>query len=323
MAHLESTRPPQGIAGDYVLLARPLESDAGLNSVTPVSGQLFKVTVNYGAPQVKTLATLATCGMHSLVDVSGPGSVIGSGASASYTYCIANAPGECQGGTKTGDAFVNCPNYYGNNQGCMGTEDDRGICLAASSMQLQKISQVSTSIRSINGSDARSLTAAFHPFRLGPYYWNARVLPDGSWALVRTPFFNRTRAEAFVAKLPPWQAPDSVARNTFVSVAVTLRPLDGLAVDNAIVEFGYAENGSPTAFFCTSRNEACVAASASVNEAMPFAYASESPAGVPCTSGCSIPIAAIPQRIIYYHVKYRDKTNQVLAIGATQVAVVP
>ncbi|PWT99272.1 MAG: hypothetical protein C5B51_27615 [Terriglobia bacterium] len=315
--------PQPGTAGDYVIAARPLESDGGWNTVTPVSGQLYKVSVNYNPPQVKTLATLAMCGMHPLSDVSGPGSTIGTGAPASYTYCIANAGGECQPGSQPGNVFVNCPNYYGKNQGCAGNEDDRGICIGANAMQAHKISQTSTTIRAANGSDTRALTSAFHPYRVGPSYWNARVLPDGSWAIVRAPFFNATRPEVFLAKLPPMPAPDSVARNTFVPIRVTLTPPAGLAVNNAIVEFGYAENGQATDFYCTTRRESCVAAAAAINEAAPFAFAGENPAGVPCGASCTIQIPAIPQRIVYYRVKYRSASNQVLATGSPQAAAAP
>jgi hypothetical protein len=315
--------PPPGAGSDYVIEARPFEYDGGANTVTPVTGQLYNVVADYAPPQIKRLSTLAMCGMHPLLDVSGPASLIGTGASSSYTYCVANAPGECRPGSQTGSIYVNCPNYYGQNLGCMGTEDDRGICVGASSMQLQKINQISTSVHSLNGSDARTLTAGFHQFRIGPYYWNARTLPDGSWALIRTPFFNRTRAEVFVAKLPPWGAPDSVARSTFVPVALTLKPPTGLTVNNAVVQFGYVENGSPTSFYCTSRNEACLAAAGAITESNPFAFASENPAGVPCSTGCTIQIPAIPQRVVYYQVQYRNSSNQVLAESPLQVAVAP
>jgi hypothetical protein len=195
--------------------------------------------------------------------------------------------------------------------------------VAANGMQAQKINQVSTTIRASNGAETRPLTSAFHPYRAGPYYWNARVLPDGSWAVLRAPFFNKTRAELFLAKLPPLPAPDSIARSTFIPIAVPLTPPPGLAVDNAIVEFGYVENGQATDFFCTSRRESCVATAAALNELAPFAFAGEAPAGAPCAAGCAIQIPALPQRVVYYRAKYRDASKQVLATGSVQVAAAP
>src|SRR5207253_3912308 len=137
------------------------------------------------------------------------------------------------------------------------------------------------------------------------------------------PFFNATRAELFLAKLPPLPAPDSVARNTFVPIRVTLTPPPGVTVNNAMVEFGYVENGQPADFYCTSRRETCVATAAAINESTPFAFSSEAPAGAACSTGCTIQIPAIPQRIVYYRVKYRNASNQVLATGAVQAAAVP
>jgi hypothetical protein len=315
--------PPPGVASDFVILARPLEYDSTLNTVTAVSGQTYKVAVNYAQPKIKTLPTMAVCGMHPMVDVSGPASLINGPSAAPFTYCIANAADECVAGSKGGDVYANCPNYYGQNQGCAGTEDDRGICIAANGSLVGKISQVSTTIRSGNGADARPLTMAFHPYRVGPYYWNARVLPDGSWAIVRAPFFNKTRAEMFLAKLPPWAARDSIVRTTFVPLTVTLAPPSELNASNAIIQFGYVENGQPTDFFCTTRHEPCIARAATVSEAAPFAFAGESPSGAPCTTTCTIQIPAIPQRVVYYRVQYRDAFKHVLATGTLQATAAP
>ena len=317
------TAPPADRPSDFVMAARPLEYDTTLNTVTPVSGQLYKVTTNSYPLRAKTLPTLALCGMHPLADVSGPGAVISAGASQSFTYCVANAAGECQAGSSSGNIYVNCPNYYGNNQGCVGDEDDRGICIGPNSMQVHKITQLSTTIRATNGSDSRALTSSFHPFRIGPSYWNARVLADGSWAIVRGSFFNQTRSEMFLAKLTPLPGPDSIARNTFLPVTVKLTPPSGLAVANAIVEFGYVENGQATDFYCTTRHETCVATAATVSESTPFSFAGENPAGASCAAGCTVQIPAIPQRVLYYRVKYRDASNQVLATSGLQVAVTP
>jgi hypothetical protein len=315
------TNPPPDRSGDFVIAARPLEYDTTLNTVTPVSGQLYKVTSNSYPLHPKTIPNLALCGMHPLLDVSGPGVTIGSGAAQSFTYCVANGPGECQAGSAAGDIYVNCPNYYGNNQGCVGDEDDRGVCLAPNSTQVHKITQMSTTIRATNGSDSRVLTSSFHPFRIGPSFWNGRVLTDGSWAIVRGSFFNQTRSEMFLAKLPPLPAADTIARNTFLPITLKLTPPAGLAVDNAVVEFGYVENGQASDFYCTSRDETCVATAATVNESSPFAFASENPAGASCANGCTIQIPAIPQRVVYYRVKYRNGSKQVLAASGMQVGI--
>jgi len=93
---------------------------------------------------------------------------------------------------------------------------------------------------------------------------------------------------------------------------------------NVVVEFGYAENGSPDSFFCTSRQEACVAASSTVSQALPFFYAqSETYRGVPCGSGCAVEIPALSQRVLYYRWKHLDASGAVVAVSDTRAIVTP
>jgi hypothetical protein len=100
--------------------------------------------------------------------------------------------------------------------------------------------------------------------------------------------------------------------------------LPDLPVDNAVIEFGYADNGPATSLYCTSRQEICVAQSATVDPNTPFVFAqTETVTGAPCASGCVIAIPGIPQRLVYYRVKYRDAANNVLATTNIQVAAVP
>jgi hypothetical protein len=104
---------------------------------------------------------------------------------------------------------------------------------------------------------------------------------------------------------------------------VKLTPPAGLGVNNAVVEFGY-----DSSFRCTSRNESCFANTASIDETNPFVWPSDvggenSISGLACTSGCSVTIPALSQKVLYYRWKYRDASNVTLATGATQIYVVP
>jgi hypothetical protein len=122
----------------------------------------------------------------------------------------------------------------------------------------------------------------------------------------------------WMAKMPPYPTPDSINRGTFVPVILKLQPPEGISVDNAVVEFGYTEYSGN----CTSRHDPCVANSAAIG-APPFRFASENPPGMPCSSACTIAIPAISQRVLYYQVKYRDKSNHTLATGPYQAAAMP
>ena len=123
--------------------------------------------------------------------------------------------------------------------------------------------------------------------------------------------------------LPSYPVSDSVSRNTFVPVRISTPPTRGRG-SNVLVEFGYAENGSADSFFCTSRQETCVAASSTVNQALPFYYAqSETYTGVPCASGCTVAIPALSQRVLYYRWKQRDAFGAVVAVSDTRAVVTP
>jgi len=100
-------------------------------------------------------------------------------------------------------------------------------------------------------------------------------------------------------------------------------------VNNAIIQFGYAENGAPGQFYCTSRHEACAVAASSV-ATVPFQFWSDGTdgtlaglSGTPCASGCSIAIPGLSQRMLYYQVIYRDGSNRPVAQTGLQVAAVP
>jgi hypothetical protein len=122
----------------------------------------------------------------------------------------------------------------------------------------------------------------------------------------------------YMAMMPPFPPLDSVARGVFVAVPVILHPPAGLSVNNAIVQFGYQEFGGN----CTTRADACIANAATIGT-VPFFYASEAPAGLPCSAGCTISVPAISQRMLYYKVEYRNASNAVLATQPTQVLVTP
>ena len=117
----------------------------------------------------------------------------------------------------------------------------------------------------------------------------------------------------------PYPEPDSIDRGTFVPVAVNLQPPAGAAVDNAVMEFGYGEYGG----YCTSRRDACLAASARRSESLRFSLRRENPAGTPCATAARSSIPAISQRVLYYQAHYRDKSNHTVASGPEQAVAVP
>ncbi len=281
----------------------------------------------------KLMATGAACGSHPLIDVSGPGSAIATGSSSSYTYCAARAGGECYPNSLAGDIYVNCPGVlYASCSGAathggtpMGIGND--ICVGNIAKEANGITQFTLDRTDYTGAFSRTLVSATARVRMVTGFENNALLPDNSWILYRQEFLNYQRPEMWMARYPPYPPEDpgeSVNRGTFVPVMVTAKPTAGLGATNAIVEFGYQENGTPQHLNCTTRNDACLATGGTLPPGnQPFYFASENPAGMPCATGCSIAIPAISQRILYYQVKYRSANNTVVATDSVIAVTVP
>ena len=258
------------VAGEWVVNARPIEADNKITHMAKTGGQLYRAGMSAlangvagsGGMRRKLFPTFAYCGSHPMKDVSGPKSVIEETAADSFKYCVAEAAGECNDAsgkraTAPGEVYANCPGNDGAT--CTGAENNRGVCVMELGSFAGQISQISAATpQNPSGLDVRALTWGFKPFHIsGGYFWSARTLADGSWILVNAQGYRRGADAKFLAKTPPPFTPDKVARDRFVPVPVTIPARAGAT--RAMVKFGYAENGDPGSFYCTSRQEACVA----------------------------------------------------------------
>jgi hypothetical protein len=136
--------------------------------------------------------------------------------------------------------------------------------------------------------------------------------------LFLAPRVGDVHSEIMVGKIPPFPDEDTANRGTFVPTPVQVASVRA-GTDNVVVEFGYGPE-----FRCTARRESCVATGTGlVNETTPFYFASETYAGRPCASGCSVTVPALPHRVLYYRVRYRAQSGAAIAEGGTQIAVTP
>jgi hypothetical protein len=302
---------------NFVVETRPLEG-GGYNSYTPVAGQLYKVVLNkgWGTYDPKKLSGVVAIGggstfTHPLLEVSGPRSNLGTTAADSYKFCYAFIGGECRAGSVPGDFYVNVPNAY---LGCDRTRPN-SICIAPLGALAQKVTQV----RWDDSRAWRSITTGFRKFGVGQSYWNARVLPGGTHVLAFSDADNST-GTALLVKLPPTTPPDGVDRTTFIPVPITVPPAPAGAT-NAMIRFGYLENGPARAFHCTMRAEPCVAVSRTIASADPFKFENvESFVGLPCSAGCQITIPLLPHHVAYYQVVYLNSANKPSVLGSLGVA---
>jgi len=321
----------------------PVQGGGGDPSFNLVTGQLYVATPSlvtdpddsFGSGSTvginrKLMAQGDSCGSHPLIDISGPSSSMATDASGSYAACFVRNNGECYPSSTVGQVYVNCPGVVWTY--CSGTSIHGGtplgvgndICVGNISAAGDAVRQFTLDRTDYAGAYTRDLVSATSRLRMVYGFENNRVLPDNSWLLFRADWLEYQRSDMWMAKMLPYPAPDSVARGTFVPVTVTVKPPAGLAVDNAIVQFGYQEYGAPQHIDCTTRNDACIAAASTVPAGnQPFYFASENPAGAPCASGCTITIPAISQRILYYRIEYRAANKSVLASGPLTAVVVP
>jgi hypothetical protein len=297
---------------------------------TLISGQLYKYLPVPGVPLArKQLATLASSGGSSLLDISGPGSRISDQPSDSYKYCVVNVAGECRDGSAPGDVFINAPNvkYLYCTGGDGPNPGNLDLCLGNIGSWAQGMTQIylgSTPADSV--SHTRVITHGLAGIKNMFYYSTAKSLPDASWALfnVGVAIGNRDtdQVNVWMAKLPPFSKQDEVDRSTFVRARIPVSAPQGQGVASAAIEFGYREQGNPSQYYCTSRREACVAVSTTVNDAAPFYFAqTETYTRMPCAKSCTITLPVLPAHVAYYQVKFYDAQGAQLALGDRGVSL--
>jgi hypothetical protein len=329
---------PGPCQGQWCLDGRPMDGgdwDGVANLVgssgspwVNVSGQLWKATGWAGVIKPKVLTTMAYVGRSPLVDVSGPSSTIPTDATGAYRYCSALKAGECRPDSIAGDVYANAPYvsmpYCSYNGIAILGDDVNSICIGPLGPNTGNIVQFGVARQDNTGSMSRRLGAMFSRWNQHNVFWNTSMTPSAELAFSQVRWLDGVRHDNLITVLPPYPASDSASRNTFVPIGVNMPPTPGGAGTNVVVEFGYAENGGADDFFCTSRQETCVAASGTVNQASPFYFAqTETYSGVPCASGCTVTIPALSQRILYYRRKQRDASGAVVGVSDTRAIATP
>jgi hypothetical protein len=289
-------------------------------TLTPLSGQLYQYVHAAGYPkaQPKYFAIAAavqatyTGGPFSLLDVSGPGVMLGTGSTDSYKLCIANAPGECYAGSSKGDEFINVPSLP--SLSCWGAS----ACLNNFNAYANGVLQIGTS-----GTQGRVISGGLTGLRNTNDYPTAKALGDGSYLLFAYgDVTHYPPSQMLMAKLPPFTRQDTVVRTTFVRSPISIAAPQGQRIASAAIEFGYTEQGQPDRYYCTSRRETCVAVSATVTDATPFYYAqTENYTRMPCAKSCTITLPVLPAHVAYYQVKFYDAQGVLVGPGDRGVSV--
>jgi len=308
-------------------------SDGG-NPAVNLVGQLWKFTASQ-TPNLnrKFLPTFAFAGYQTLLDVSGPGSVIGTGSQGSFTYCVSNVAGECYPGAAVNDVYVNAPfvnRPYCHTAGQAGQmPDEFDLCIGNNAMVYNSLMQIGVSQTDNLGKYQRMLSKALSINRFLTAFYHPHALSNGNWIIADTNYAGNEGDMIFAIKVPPPPAPDSIDRGAFIALEVRASPPPSVAVTLAYAEFGYAED-SLTTFLCTTRAEVCAvgrtAASDQIDPVNPFYFESTEAGlltGAPCAAGCTIAIPGVSGRVLYGRIKYVDATGVLVATGEPFAIAVP
>ena len=314
-----------GIAKRWFMDGRPF---LGATDVTggpaspaaPVAGSLYRFTSSQ-VPRFrrKTLPTMASCGSHPLLDVSGPNSLIDGQATDAFKYCVADRAGECRSNSQSGDVFFNCPRisekYCRNNSIGEQLSDTYDVCISDNAAYTNTAIQAGFDRANMFGIYGRPITKQLSRSRYVDLFWNVKSSPDGKWMFFRTMWANNFGNEVLMAKLPPFPAPDSINRGDYIPVSLDIAASVDAAETHAVVEFGYNAD-----LYCGSRSEVCVKGAVTNPE---YAYEYENVAGVSCQTGCRIVVPALPQHVLYYRVVRKTAGNTRGSVGHTEVTVTP
>lgn len=302
----------------WIMDGRPMEGNAigqntnacsSTNPFTNTTGFLWKCAAANVIPSLhrKLVTTMAYVGRSALVDVSGPGSVIGGTSADNFKFCNADIAGECVSGSTAGDIFFNAPFVsfpycFNPNPGdpAVQTDDTNMICIGDLGAYAGNVTQVGVATNDITGSTGRALGGAHNIWNQQDTFWTSNNIPSGRASTNYARWADQLASAITINFLPPYPAPDAVNRATFVPVVVTMNPPPG--VTGETVTFWYPELGG-----CTTRQDNCVASSATINQAAPFQFASETITPLACVAnpdGCPIAIPAISQHNVWWQPVY-------------------
>jgi hypothetical protein len=261
-------------------------------------------------------------------DISGPGSVIDD--TKPYSLCSVYIAGECVPGSTVGNVYVSFPYVGGNVTGgtnlgrcyTAGQFLEQSPCVISPLFHINGTLQVVIDHNDLSGTSQRVITRLFKGLGM-PYYYDSSIPdPSGAWTFYAPVNANFARNDMFVVKMPPLPSAINYATGTSWSPVVVNLPSSS-TYDQARVRFGYAENGATSNYYCTQRADTCIAYGATILPNIPYYFASEGPVWQTCTSGCTIPIPAIPGRVLYYVVDRHNSTSGTTASSQQMVSVNP
>jgi hypothetical protein len=311
---------------EWIVDGRPLGGAAGGSgrlwnqhyTLMPGTQSVYKLDLAGGNTldfKNKTLRLFA--GEHLIQNISSPTARVSD--SIPWQGCAAYVSGECYSGSQAGDIYEVVPQATTSLGYCAIDMTINTPCAVQVGPEVAAYTQHDISGSDPLGLKGRVLTMAFNGPARTNNYANMHALTNGDWGVTAVVWGDGRRTDVFGVKLPPLPNTDSIFRNTFIQVPVSLGGQSGSSVR---IRFGYAEFGSDAnaePLFCSpNRQEDC---STAVANSDPYAFASELQKWILCTSTCVVNIPAVSGRILYYVVDRRLASGSVVS-GPIQMAAI-
>lgn len=305
-SHVQRTQfGASGRLRNYAMDVLPFNGGSGTIALVAGQSATWRVT-GYNLNR-KHFATTAFMSGFVLRDISGPESIIDD--TKPGTFCVALLNAECRPDSISGNIYAALDPAWGPPVNCAtGLDDARKVCISDAKAFAYVPQQVGLEQSDYVGAGMRPLVYhATRPYQHG-LFQVAYPLHTGKWVA----YFGHDMfaPQWYLAKV---EMPVPSSRNvlTFDRIAFDLSPPENTA--SMRVQFGYAENGLPSEYRCTSRLEACAVDSLVVNESDPFKWASETPGWIPCSGGrCKAEIPRIPGRVLFSRVFFRNAGGTVI-----------
>ena len=316
--------------------ARPYQTySVWQQSVSKVGTYVYKVT-GYNEFQgfdEKRNKLYVAIGHRTAYDVSAAGFTLPDTVAYNYTYCLVHVAGECRAGSVAGEVYVNAP-YVSKVP--LGWQDNPGqyrcqvrheqwsdlqlndVCVAIQTADADYSVQYPL-VHDPYNTGTRRITGSLAATRTSGNLYNAPVFPDGNWQVNWNGLVNDgANLMSMLVKVPPYNGPQrGTNRGSWIPVPVKLTSVPA-GTNNVVVEFGYNPN-----FWCSTRQESCIANAATIPANVYRYSTSDTYSGLACSSGCTPVIPALAQRIMWYRVKYRNSSNQVINTGDVQTIATP
>jgi len=283
--------------------------------LVPGTANVYQFLQISGPYDPKKNTLVAYAGRHLLRDISSPakGDVLTD--ETAWAFCLAFANDECRAGSNPGELYVSVPQGAITDSCISNWYTENFPCVFVATANAAWAVQVDGSRNDPAGVNWRRLTMGLSGPGRQYHFSNFISDPTAQWGFLAANWLDGMRQDIIIAKLPPWPGPDQAAARRAAFTEFTVEPAAEEAFTSARVRVGYAENGPPDSFFCTTRREACSTGGT------PFAFESEGPEWQECRDGCSIVLPQISGRVMYFAVDRRDADGNVTP-GALQAVAI-